>query len=158
MKSTISKYFSAFNSMVGRWAVGIVVVGSFVVLQGCTAIQEPFHRLHYCNIGAVALTSVQIRYGQVTWPLTPEGRMSGGRFNCLSGVGISDSMPIPVAMYVTWKTEDGQEHKASVPVRSKLKSSYPLNTIEVRFNGDQLEVFEIVRPIATRELEFRLYP
>ena len=159
MKKPNSWQFGRFTVMLNRWAVGLVIIGSFALLQGCASMQKPYHTLHYCNVGTVTLTSFKIQYGPVHLPFFANIPYRGGTdTKCLGGASTSGPMNIPETMQVEWSTVDGQEHRADLPVRSKLNGRYPTDTIDVRFNGDHVEIFEMVRPTPATDLEFRIFP
>lgn len=67
-------------------------------------------------------------------------------------------MRIPDAIQVEWATEDGGKYTASTPIKSRLNGRYPTHTIEVRFNNDQIEVFERTYTTPAQRLDFKIYP
>jgi hypothetical protein len=136
----------------------LLAVGVFQ-LQGCSAMQEPFHQLGTCNVGNANLTYTRIQYGQVVWPMNTATFWRGGKDpNCLNNFSISQTMPIPKIMTVEWATEDGVHHKTDVPIKSKLNGRYSTHTIQVRINDDRVEVFERVYETPAKRVDFKIYP
>jgi len=139
-----------------QWALFSILM---TLSQSNSAQETSYHRLHYCNIGPVDLTSIKIQYGKVVWPFYREEKYGGkGDTRCTGGASVSDNMVIPETMDIYWKTAEGKEFTVTTPVRAKLSRTHPVNTIEVRFNDEQVEVFEILRPPLQQEIEVRIFP
>jgi hypothetical protein len=137
----------------------IFLIGYLALMHGCAVSQETYHQLRYCNMGSLALTSVRIEYGDVIWPLTPEGRLRRADPPCVSGgVSTSGPMRVPVTMQVFWSTEDNRSHSAAIPIKSKLNRNFPVNTIQVQFSNDQVEVIERVYETPAKRVDFKIYP
>ena len=106
-------------------------------LSGCAIGQEKKveHGFVVQNEGEEKVTEVLIRYGEVQQrfcnPHCLPHRGGGGWFA---------HMPIQPEMQVSWKTADGQQHQATVPVRAKVKDLQRFARLFLEFNGDQLIV------------------
>ena len=83
------------------------------------------------------ISSMVIRYGDFF------REFCGGQHGCRAGYGsfYGVYMPIQPEMQVSWKTADGQQHQATVPVRSKVKGDpQRVAAIDLKFKGDELKV------------------
>ena len=82
------------------------------------------------------ITSMVVRYGDFT------REFCGGQHGCRTGYGsfYGVYMPIQPEMQVSWKTADGQQHQATVPVRAKVKDLQRFARLFLEFNSDQLIV------------------
>jgi hypothetical protein len=159
MTDTILHGPKNLHSVWRQRVIGLSLTVGVVLLQGCSAIQEPFHQLGHCNVGNSNLTYTRIQYGQVVWPMNAATFWLGGKDpNCLNNFSISQTMPIPKTMTVEWTTEDGVHHKVDVPIKSKLNGDYPTHTIQVRLNDDRIEVFERVYETPAKRVDFKIYP
>jgi len=100
------------------------------------------------------ITSMVVRYGDFS------REFCGGQHGCRTGYGslYGVYMPIQPEMQVSWKTADGQQHQATVPVRAKVKDLQRLSSITLRFKGDQLEVQQWLHYANPSILEFEKLP
>ena len=118
-----------------RWLFWLALT---LCLSGCAIGQDKKveHGFVVQNEGEEKVTEVLIRYGEVQQrfcnPHCLPHRGGGGWFA---------HMPIQPEMQVSWKTADGQEHQATVPVRAKVKGDpQRLAAIDLRFKGEELKV------------------
>jgi hypothetical protein len=156
---TVGEMSKNSHSILRQRVIGLSLAVGVVLLQGCSAIQEPFHQLDQCNVGNSNLTYMRIQYGKVVWPMTAEKFYRGGRDpDCLNGSSISQTMPIPDVTNIEWTTADGRHHKVDVPIKSKLNGHYSTHTIQVRINDDHVEVFERVYETPAKRVDFKIYP
>lgn len=117
-----------------RWLVALALT---LCLGACAIGQDKRieHGFVVQNEGEEKVTDVFIRYGEVQQKFCNP--------HCLphrGGGGWFAYMPIQPEMQVSWKTVDGQQHQATVPVRSKVKDLQRLSSITLKFKGAQLEV------------------
>ena len=150
-----------FSAPLTFWTVSrrlVAALVSAVAIYGCAAAIAPLHELHYCNVGAVPLTSIRIQYGELVWPRTAERKYGGGDTRCLGGAGITAKMPVPDYMKIDWTTADGVRHSANVTVKAKLNGRFSTSAIQVRFNSDSVEVYERAYATSSDRREFRVFP
>lgn len=110
-------------------------------------------------MGSLALTSVRIEYGDIIWPLTPEGRLRRADPPCVSGgVSTSGPMRVPATMQVFWTTEDNRSYSVTIPIESKLNKVLPIHTVQVQFINDRIEVIERVYETPSKRVDAKIYP
>lgn len=122
-----------------RWLAAVV----FALLGGCAAIPgsgfgKVEHGFNLEIVGQPAISDVLIRYGEF------QRMFCDKDIPCRKGYGTFYGvyMPIQDQMQVTWKTADGQQHQAVVPVRGKVHDLSRFRRLFLRFNGEQLVVLQ----------------
>jgi hypothetical protein len=111
-------------------------------LAGCAA--EPnssTNGFDVLNSGVAPISSVAIKYGDIEYRDCDSGCTQG--FRSFHGHG----EPIQNSFTVTWKTADGHDHQAEVPVRSRLAAIEQSRQFSLRFDGDQLSVLQRSKPM-----------
>ena len=117
-----------------RWLFFLALA---LCLSGCAIGQDKKveHGFDVQNLGTAWISAVVIHYGNVTYEDCKRSCAKGG------GSFYGVYMPIQPEMQVSWKTADGQEHQATVPVRAKVKGDpQRLAAIDLRFKGEELKV------------------
>lgn len=127
-------------------------------LAGCTSTRQSMPVLHgfdVRNVGSEPVSDVLVRYGAFSRPFCDNGIPCRPKY----GVFYGEYMPIQDAFTVTWKTADGQEHRALVQVRRRLQDASRLQVLALRLDGPTLRVEQWLKNSdATRPLEFEKLP
>ena len=116
-----------------RW---LFLLALALCLSGCAIGQDKKveHGFDVQNLGTAWISAVVIHHGNVTYEDCKRSCAKGG------GSFYGVYMPIQPEMQVSWKTADGQQHQATVPVRVKVKDLQRFARLFLEFNGDQLIV------------------
>ena len=120
-----------------RWLRHTVLVTMLIALSACSTAQiigNVEHGFDVKNKGTTNISGVQIEYGGKPIKFC--------RPYCLPTAGshFGVYMPIQDHIQVSWQTADGQQHQATVPVKSRLKDARRLSTLYLQFTGDRLVV------------------
>lgn len=114
------------------------------------------HGISVLNKGPTPISGVLVDYGELKRTFCVPHclpRQGGGGWNA--------PMPIQKEIQFSWRTQDGQQHEAKVPVRDKLKDAKRLRTIYLHFYGASLIVIqglEYSNPTIVGREVFPLHP
>ena len=146
--------FDALASRIGRWVCVTLVA---LTVAACavpsnTALVE--HGFDVRNVGAQSVSDAIVRYGDFVRAFCDRGIPCRKGYATFYGV----YMPIQDSFTVTWKTADGQEHRAVIHVSGHLKDRGRLHAYALRFDGSALSVMQELRNSNTTDVKLETLP